>query len=156
MRIRKKKCTNTQHPRLRPTLPAKTKSRLLDRFSTETTYRSSSILLDFDPVLGTCLLRDVPFGRGGLDEPRNAPISIEEYIRLCLRLSSRRHVRHPSFALVAFDVLARHRAMLAVYLTTRLTPSRVASAGTVTRDVLLSRVACQEERLRAFQQNRAP
>lgn len=87
-------------------------------------YRSTDILSDFDPWFWTHAFCELfPFGRGGLDESRQVNIGLDEVLRYCLRLSTRRHLRHPSFTLVAFDVLARHRAMKAVYIRSKILPS---------------------------------
>jgi hypothetical protein len=78
---------------------------------------------DFNPAFwGISFCELFPYGRGGLDEPRKVPIGLHEYLKHCLSVSSRRFSKHYSFLLVAFDVLARHRAMNAIQLTTRLSP----------------------------------
>ncbi|GMF40484.1 unnamed protein product [Phytophthora fragariaefolia] len=88
--------------------PALDKSRVI-------VYRSSSILSDFDPAFWVNAFSELfPYGRGGLDEPRTVPIGVHEFIRYCLRLSSRRHAQHRSFAMVSFDVIARHNSLQAV------------------------------------------
>ncbi|OWZ05978.1 hypothetical protein PHMEG_00021836 [Phytophthora megakarya] len=69
--------------------------------------RSSAILSDFGKefwVFSFCEL--FPYGRGGLDEERSVSIGFVEFVRYCLRLSSRRFAQHPSFSLVAFDIIA--------------------------------------------------
>lgn len=117
-------------------------------------YRSTAILSDFDPAFWSYAFCDLfPFGRGGFDEPRKVKISLGKYLRRCLRLSSRRHARHPSFTLVGFDVLARKKAMKAIYIRTRIAPNRIASAGLVSREALVAQVNYQEQRLRAIQSN---
>ncbi|ETP12964.1 hypothetical protein F441_11766 [Phytophthora nicotianae CJ01A1] len=114
-------------------------------------WRSSELLSDFATAYWTHAFCDLfPFGRGGLDEPRLVRISITEYLRYCLRLSHRRHESHPSFVLVAFDVLARHRSMRAVYLRAKLAPRVLSSAASVDRSELLDHVEFQEKRLRAM------
>ncbi|KAG6951413.1 hypothetical protein JG688_00013744 [Phytophthora aleatoria] len=85
--------------------------------------RSTSILSEFDPAFWIHAFSELfPYGRGGLDETRPIKISRFEFVRYCLRLSTRRHAQHRSFALVAFDVLARHNAMQAIYIKARISP----------------------------------
>ncbi|KAF1793289.1 hypothetical protein GQ600_2610 [Phytophthora cactorum] len=117
--------------------------------------RSSSIISDFDkPFWVHAFVELFPFGRGGLDERRKIDIGVEEYIRYCLRLSSRRRATHHAFTLVAFDVLARHHAMQAIYLRARLSPSSVATSAAVRREELLEHLKQREDRLRNIASNR--
>lgn len=116
--------------------------------------RSSGILSDFDKafwVYSFCEL--FPFGRGGLDEHRPVTIGLEEFVRYCLRLSSQRFARHPSFTLVAFDVIARQHASQAVYIRGKLSPRLMGDVATVERDQLLRQVKHLEERRIALAAN---
>ncbi|ETM46468.1 hypothetical protein L914_08643 [Phytophthora nicotianae] len=116
--------------------------------------RSSAIMSDFDkPFWIYAFVELFPFGRGGLDEPRSIPIGIEEYIRYCLRLSPRRHARHHSFTFVAFDVLARHRAMQAVYLRAKMAPSAVAMTTSIRREELVEHLRSRENHLQNLSKN---
>ncbi|ETN00756.1 hypothetical protein PPTG_17725 [Phytophthora nicotianae INRA-310] len=116
--------------------------------------RSSAIMSDFDkPFWIYAFVELFPFGRGGLDEPRSIPIGIEEYIRYCLRLSPRRHARHHSFTFVAFDVLARHRAMQAVYLRAKMAPSAVAMTTSIRREELVEHLRRRENHLQNLSKN---
>lgn len=111
--------------------------------------RSSRIVSDFDNAFWVYAFVELfPFGRGGLDEPRPVKISLREYLRYCLRLSSHRHARHHSFTLVAFDVLARHESMKAVYLRARMSPAAVAEAAVVGRDALVRHLENEEARIK--------
>jgi hypothetical protein len=115
-------------------------------------YRSSDILSDFDPSFWVQSFCDLfPFGRGGLDEKRAVTIGLEEFVRYCLRLSSRAFAQHNSFLHVAFDVIARHRAMNAVYVHAKLSPSLAESAATADRDALLEHCKYKQARLDAIQ-----
>lgn len=110
--------------------------------------RSSSIVSDFDKqywALAFCEL--FPYGRGGYDEPRNIKIGLKEYIRHCLRLSTRKHVQHHGFLLTAFDVIARHNALDAVYLRGKLAPYTAISAAAVTREDLMAHLEFTKARL---------
>ncbi|KUF78851.1 hypothetical protein AM587_10001925 [Phytophthora nicotianae] len=116
--------------------------------------RSSSILSDFDPSFWVFVFVELnPFGRGGLDEPRGVPIGLCEYLKYCLRLYSRRHAKHHAFTLVAFDVLARHRSMQAVYLRAKMEPTVVGSRCDVDREELVAHLKRQEERLKLLSTN---
>ncbi|KAG6945520.1 hypothetical protein JG687_00017246 [Phytophthora cactorum] len=95
-------------------------------------WRSSQILSVFAAAYWTHAFCDLfPFGRGVFDEPRPVRIGTAEYLRYCLRLSHRRHENHPSFVLVALDVLARQIAMRAVYLRAELAPHVLSNAASV-------------------------
>lgn len=125
--------------------------RVLNNDTDVAVWRSSEILSDFaKPYWTHAFCKLFPFGRGGFDEPRPVLVGIVEYLRYCLRLSHRRHASHPSFSLVAFDVLARHEAMRAVYLRAKLAPHVLSSAANVDRVELLSHVEYQEKRSSAI------
>lgn len=116
--------------------------------------RSSAIVSDFNTGFWTVAFVELfPFGRGGLDEPRELGIGLEEYLRYCLRLSSRRHARHHSFTLVAFDVLAGHKAMHAIYLRVKMSPVTIATATGVGRAELVQHLERQEDRLKNLATN---
>ena len=120
------------------------------------TFRSSEILSDSQREFWSMSFCELfPFGRGGLRERRKTPIGLEAFVRHCLRLSSRRFLRHPTFLLVAFDVIARHRALQALHVTTRVSPDMALSAAVLTRDDLEKQLQYQEARLRAIRQHAA-
>ncbi|KAF4142202.1 Helitron helicase-like domain at N-terminus [Phytophthora infestans] len=119
-------------------------------------FRSSDILSNFDPAFWSLSFCELfPYGREGLNEPRKIKIGLHEFIRYCLRLSTRKHVKHPSFALVGFDVIARHRAIQAISIRAKLAPGVSISAAAVTREELNSHIQYQTERLNALAENRA-
>ncbi|ETI45556.1 hypothetical protein L917_09535 [Phytophthora nicotianae] len=121
-------------------------------------WRSSEILSDFTPAYWIyTFCEPFPYSRGGLDEPRAVRIGVEEYMRYCLRLSHQKHAHHPSFMLVAFNILARHHAMRAVYLRAKLAPHVASSSANVDRSELRSPIEYRDARLKAInQRKRAP
>ncbi|KAF4136742.1 hypothetical protein GN958_ATG14012 [Phytophthora infestans] len=114
-------------------------------------YRSSSILSDFDSAFWTNSFSELfPYGRGGLEESRVIPISLLEFIRFCLRHSSRRFVQHRSFAMVAFDVLARHNALHPISIRARMLQGSMERSASVSREGLQNYVQYQQSRLKAI------
>ncbi|ETL99505.1 hypothetical protein L917_03663 [Phytophthora nicotianae] len=122
-----------------------------------TVYRSSGILSDFDPAFWTNSFSELfPYGRGGLDEVRNVPISLLEFIRYCLRLSSGRFAQHRSFPLVAFDVLARDNSMQAISIRARMLPGSMERSASVSREELKRYVQYQHDRMKAISEQLPP
>ncbi|KAI3633922.1 hypothetical protein MIR68_007526 [Amoeboaphelidium protococcarum] len=52
----------------------------------------------------------IPIGRGGPNEPRPVKIALEKYLEHCMRLSHRRFQLHPTFSLIAVNILARQKS----------------------------------------------
>lgn len=117
--------------------------------------RSSSILSDFDPAFWVNAFGELfPYARGGLDETRPIHISMSEFVRYCLRLSSRRHAQHRSFSMVAFDIMARHSALQAISIKARISPGSMESTAGVSREALQNYVQYQQSRLHAIAHQR--
>ncbi|ETN12062.1 hypothetical protein PPTG_09710 [Phytophthora nicotianae INRA-310] len=120
-------------------------------------HRSSSILSDFDTAFWTNAFTDLfPYGKGGLDEPRDVKIGLQEFIKYCMRHSSRRFCQHRSFAMVAFDVLARHNTLQAIAIRARMRPGTMERSSSVSREQLQSYVQYQQDRLEAITQHLPP
>lgn len=118
-------------------------------------YRSTGIMSDFDPAFWSYAFCELfPYGRGGLDEPRDVPISIIEFIRYCMRLSSRKHSRHRSFAMVGFDVVARHNVFQTIYIRARMAPDAMMRAARISRDSLEQYVEYKQQRIAAISESK--
>jgi hypothetical protein len=94
-------------------------------------YSNSTTLLDYKDKTfwAKCFPSLFPYGLGGLDTKRYIQISLAEWIRHLLKLSSCAFVKHPTFLLVAFDVLSRSKMENAKFLTTKLTKQLIPSIG---------------------------
>ncbi|KAF4128939.1 Helitron helicase-like domain at N-terminus [Phytophthora infestans] len=107
-------------------------------------YRSSSILSDFDSAFWTNSFSELfPYGRGGLEESRAIPISLLEFIRFCLRHSSRRFVQHRSLRLM-------HNALHTISIRARMLPGSMERSASVSREDLQNYVQYQQSRLKAI------
>jgi hypothetical protein len=113
-------------------------------------WRSGTILSDFQKHYWTLSFCDLfPYGRGGLEEKRNIQIGMKEYLFNLLRLSGRRFASHESFPLIAFNVIARHNAINAVYLRTRLNPMLAVRASSVTSEQFAEQMKFEADFLHA-------
>lgn len=117
-------------------------------------YRSSTILGDKDPKYWThCFPELFPFGRGSLDEPRSRPISPKLFITHLLQLSHRRFQQHPTFLLVAFDVLSRWEGRSVILRRTRVDASLAERVYSVTRSQLADYMKYQNDHIAALRRN---
>ncbi|KAF1776901.1 hypothetical protein GQ600_5978 [Phytophthora cactorum] len=111
--------------------------------------RSSSIISDFDkPFWVHAFVELLPFGRGGLDERRKIDIALEW--KSIFGTAFGYLLGDAQRIMLAFDVLARHHAMQAIYLRARLSPSSVATSAAVRREELLEYLKQREHRLRNY------
>jgi hypothetical protein len=118
--------------------------------STIGVWRSGELLSDYKKNYWTYSFCELfPFGKGGLEEKRKVTIGLHAYLMNCLRLSSRRFAMHESFPLVAFDVIARHNSMSAVFLRTQISPELAMQASKVTSAQFEAQLNYQEEFLNA-------
>lgn len=95
-----------------------------------------------------------PFGPGGIDKAQPVQISLIEFVRYCLRLSTRRRAQHRPFALVAFDVLDRHNAIQVFFIKAGISPHGMEQSAGVSRDSLQEYVQYQPNRAQAISEQR--
>ena len=96
-----------------------------------------------------------PFGRGHPGEERRVPVSESLCVKHYLRLATRRFAQHQTFVLVAFDQLARQRALQSSYVNVRWNRrlADAAAISSVSREQIAVALRHQDERRRALLRN---
>jgi hypothetical protein len=119
--------------------------------------RSSDFYSDFEKTYIVDAFPELfPFGRGGLDEDRDKPWSLEKQVRHLLDLSSRTFSKHYSFMLVMMDIISRHRGIRSVYLRTTRAPVLSISALKVQRESLEIQMTYRKAVMDNLRANRPP
>ena len=113
--------------------------------------RSNAFISDYEKSFWTYNFCELfPFGRGGFDENRQVPIGLEEFVRYCLRHSSRQFAFHSSFVFVAFDVIAKQRAFNAIRLRLQHNPQLGLSIASLDQNLIAQLCEYQRQRLDAL------
>jgi hypothetical protein len=111
---------------------------------------SSTIINSGDRNIFTQTFPDLfPFGRGGFNEERKAPISLQLWIRHLLRLSTGAFRKHPSFALLAFDILNRQQLQTAQSIRCNMNPTLTSSLAKVTEEGLKQYLSIEKSKIDA-------
>jgi hypothetical protein len=116
------------------------------------TVQHSSIIVNFDEkkIFIKSFPELFPFGLGGVDQVRKTPISLTQWVRHLLRLSTGTFRRHSSFSLLAFDILNRKKLSEAQLIKCKMNPLLTEIVSSVTETELQNYLAMENQKINAI------
>lgn len=113
--------------------------------------RGNSLMSERDPMYAPYGFPHLlPFGRGGIGEPRRKRWSLDKWTKYVLNLSHGRFASDVSFILTFIDLKARQRAFRSTYLKVSMKPDIAQKANDMTSDQLHDFLDNQDERRKAM------